>query len=375
MNTHIKIAIVCISCWVTACTFSSENSESQAPASTSSNLLEVTKVQFEASNMKWGPIVQKRFAKQIRISGKIEIPSKNFAIVNSKMEGAIGSFTLAEGDYVTKGQVLFNVSNPTLIDIQQDYLILKGQQDFLLESKERMDALGQEGLASKEEVLASASAYQVNKTKLESLAKKLHFLGFNTNIISTSSLTASLSIAAPISGYITQLSAKPGAYISPDVPVVTLVDNKNAMLVLEVLQKDIQYVSKGDVVTFVSESMPDVVQNATIFTINPLVNSNGTITVLATIADSKGLIGGTFATATIDAMAHMSSALPLDAIIQIDGMPHVLRQQVAEGDLFVVEPVKVKTGASMAGFIEVSFDDESRHEDWFLISGGYYLTK
>ena len=373
MNIIYKSILLAAIFFVMGCTADKEASPVTESSEQESTIISISKNQFEASGMANGQLEKKRFVKAISVNGKINLPNKSKAIVSSIMSGTIGSINLLEGQWIKKGQPLFTVTNPELIDLQEQYFVLKSKIEYLREEQKRKQQLVNEKLSPKQELLLAQSEYQINQAKFKTVGQKLKMYGVKADNLSIDQMSSSLTIYSPISGYVSGINALRGQYIDPSTEVIVIDNKSNIYLALNVLEQDASLISNGQDISFTVTGSSEV-YNAIIHLISPSVNDNGMVTVHCKIIDAKKLIPGMYATADMILESNEANALPEDAIVQIEGKNYILVQSTKSNEESRYIPTAVELGSINDGYIEI-VNESSFENKTLLIKGGYYVVK
>lgn len=162
--------------------------------------INVSKEIQQAMNLKTEKAKIKLYRPKIKTYGKIKYNEHEINHFHSKIEGWVeDSKNYSVGDFIKKGDVLFNVYSPDLIVAQQDYLLALNTKnvnnvDSLIKKAEiRLKLLGLEDFQIKE-------------------LKKKKTLKYTTKIYSKES------------GYIQKLGFKNGMYIQPSIELLSTVN-------------------------------------------------------------------------------------------------------------------------------------------------------
>ena len=374
MNTIYKSLILSATIFlVLSCKSENKSTSENINESAESARIFVSKKQFDASKMKEGKIENKVFEKTIQVNGQIAIPNKSKAIVSSMIDGTIGSMNIIEGQWVKKSQTLLRVSNPELIDLQEQYLVLQSKTNYLREEQNRKQKLVNENLVGKQELLLAQSDYQSNQAMFNTVSQKLKLYGVNLANITSNNLTSTVAIAAPISGFVTSINAKRGQYINPSTEVMTLASKTSMYLSLNVLERDGAMIHKGQNITFSQTSNPTKKYQATVSLIQPTIDDNGMLIIHCHVKDSEGLLPGMYITANLILDDYESDAVAENAIVQIEGKSNVLIQSSNTEKGYEYLPKIIEVGQISNGFAELKKAKDLQGKT-ILIEGGYYLT-
>ncbi|MCB0631196.1 MAG: efflux RND transporter periplasmic adaptor subunit, partial [Lewinella sp.] len=214
------------------------------------NTVMVTQAQFEAGDMELGQITTMDFPRIILTNGYIDVPPKSRASVSVYYGGYVKGLDLLPGQWVRQGQLLFVLENPDFVQMEQDYVEAKAQLAYLKSDYERQKTLAEEQIAAQKNFLKAESDYQVQQARIEGLRKKLELLGLNLEKVEAREFTSRINIYSPISGFITAVNTSSGSYLNTSDVAVEITNTDHLHLELEVFEKDVQSLRKGQKITF-----------------------------------------------------------------------------------------------------------------------------
>lgn len=119
--------------------------------------IEVSDEQFSAMKMQISPLQEHAFDALVKAAGKVDVPPKDRVKVTSYVAGYVKSMPLLVGDKVSKGQALLTLESPEYIDLQQSYMEIAGQMNYLKSEYERQKTLFEENISSRKKYLEAES--------------------------------------------------------------------------------------------------------------------------------------------------------------------------------------------------------------------------
>lgn len=345
---------------------------------TSDNTIFLTKKQFEVGRMEIDQIGKKDFAQTFHVNGKIDVSPQNKAVISAFLGGYIRQLMVMPGDQVSKGQLLVRLENPEFIRIQQEYLELKEQMNFLKSEYNRQKTMFGEKITSEKVFLKAESDYNSNMARFNSLRKSLELLNMNPASVEAGNITSSVGIYSPISGVVTALSAETGGYISPSDKILEVVNPKEMMLHLQLYEKELFLTKVGQIVYFrIPEISEDTftakVQRVGAF-IDPVTRRS---TVLAEIEnrENHNFAVGMFVEADIVQGEEEVYALPETAVVDFEESTYVLTVQNENEQGYELFGKEVKVGKSFQGFTVIENHEDFLPETKILTKGGFVLLK
>ncbi|MGI9526739.1 MAG: efflux RND transporter periplasmic adaptor subunit [Weeksellaceae bacterium] len=338
--------------------------------------IEVTTTQFQSSNMQLGTIQEHAFYDYITASGILDVPPENKAEVSAYYGGYVKSLNLLPGEWVNAGQVLFTIENPEFIETQQAYLEAKSEVAYLKEDYERQKILVKEEIVSQKKYQRSQADYNLVKNKLDALRRRLQMMKINPNNIRGNNIKSTIAITSPISGYIQEVTATNGQFLSPQDVAIVITNNKEMHLELQVFEKDLSHIKEGMPVEFTLQENPDQVYIAKVHLISKAINPDTrTMNVHCDIdlPEDVKLSSGMYADARIKTKAEPHLALPKDAILELDSDKVILIKKSQNVGKYTFEEKVIETGVEDDNYVEIKTTLPQDTE--VLVKGGFQLVQ
>lgn len=360
--------------FLSSCGGESKIPEGENTGQEDTSLVEITQEQFSSMKMEISPLQEREFDNTIKASGKIDVPPKNRAKVTSFVGGYIKSISLLVGDKVAKGQPLLTLESPEYIDLQQSYLEIAGQMEYLKSEYERQKTLFDEKISSQKKYLEAESSYKRAKATYESLRQKLNMLRINPSQVEQGKFSSFITVYSPISGDITSINANVGMAISPVDVIMEIVETQAMHLELAVFEKDIFNLKNGQKIKFtVPQVSPDEFE-AQVSQIGKSVGGNDrVINVYASLDTStkQKLLTGMFVEAQLVADSRNALSVPFDAITAEEGNSFLLVLESEKDSIYTFRKSLIKTGERNGDWIEIIPDDNLKSDAKILSKGVY----
>lgn len=155
--------------------------------------------------------------RRIETVGYVQYDENTMQHIHTRVEGWIGALSVqAAGDPVAKGQTLFEIYSPTLVNAQREYLAARAQGNDELEeaSLERLAALG------------------MPAAEVDELA-------------TTGQPRQRVRIPAGVDGVTTHLGVREGIYVTPATHVISIADLNRIWVLAEVFERQAAWVTLG----------------------------------------------------------------------------------------------------------------------------------
>ncbi len=191
----------------------------------------------------------------------------NQAAVKARVSGQVREVMVREGEAVSAGQVLINMDPreyQARVDQAQGALVAaRGQLDIAVKTRDSNQALLAKGFISQNAYTTAASQYEIARANVDSARGALD---------AARKSLADTVIVAPLSGLVSSRTVQPGEKVSPDNPLLNIVDLRQLELEAAVPASEIMRVALGQQVQVSVEGMAESVPG-TVVRINPATQS------------------------------------------------------------------------------------------------------
>lgn len=271
------------------------------------------------------------------------------AMVKSKVAGELLAVTVREGEAVTKGTVLAR------IDTRNQQAQVDSQRANV--EKARADlAMAQLELDNNQRLLAkkfiaptvvdtsrSAHAAAAAGLKAVEAQARLGEIGLSDAVV-----------RAPISGIVAKRMVQPGEKVSPDEPLLSLVDLSLLELEASAPASEVPAIKVGQAVRFTVDGFGSRAFTGTVERINPVAEAGSrSLLIYLAVPNADGsLKGGMFAKGTLELDVNAAApVVPLSAVRTESGLPFVL---VVQDGKLVQRPVTLGLKSEQQGLVQVS---------------------
>ncbi|MDX1349724.1 MAG: efflux RND transporter periplasmic adaptor subunit [Putridiphycobacter sp.] len=369
-------ASIFLSSLLISCSSESAPAEAVTDHLTTTNQIVITQSQFEMGEMAFGTLSKQPFSTVIRTTGMIDVPPEKKSTVSAYFGGYVKHIALLEGQKIRKGQTLFTLENPNYIQVQQDFLEAKSQLSFLESDYNRQKALAEDKVNSEKTFLKAESDYQVMLARYASLKMKLQLMNINPLTLTQSNLRSTISVTAPISGYITSVMATTGMFLNPSDIAVTIMNTEHMHVELNVFEHDLAKVKIGQDVVFGVQNSSRI-HKATVYLINkaidPKTRSIKLHCHLSNDNEADQFTPGMYVEAKIYATNDSMMALPLEAVVAADGKHYVLIKTTQTDSEIQLAKREAIVGETNGDYVQVLNADDFSNKDEILIKGAFNL--
>lgn len=352
-------------------------------------VIEITEEQFKTVGMRLGPIEQKNLKDVVRVSGYLKVPPQNQASVTSYIGGVVKSISVNVGDYVRRGQTLASLEHPDYLKLQEDFLTTKSNYGFLAKEYERQMELQKDNAGTVKTFQQTEANYFSEKARLQSLEKQLELLGLSGDDLTQGSFVRTLSMNAPIDGYVAAINAKIGTMTEVAKPLFEIIDNTKLHVDLFVYEKDLFRVKIGQNVDFTLTNQGNLRIKGRIFSISKAFeNESKSVAIHAEIpgSDKMNLIQGMYVTALINVGENKVMCVPEEAVVRSDGREFVFvlseeekskaneKEETEDGHTSLHFAMKeVKVGVTDLGYIEIIPVEKLRDSVQIVTKEAFFL--
>lgn len=368
MNTLRKIFLGTVAAvFLFACSPSVEVSEEE-----SSDLIEITREQFTTDSMRLGEIESRHFENTIECNGSIVPLPEGMAKVNALVQGLVKNIFVRDGQYVAKNQAILEIGGSEVIDIQNAYAEAAANFRRSQSAYQRLKALHDTKVSSEKDFIEAETEYHTALARYNGLKLKMEAIGFSGKSIENGEIHSYYAIKAPISGYVSNLSAHIGSYIDPQSNLLEIINPEMLQLKLSVFPEDIDALEKGQKVRFRyadNQGMHLATLSSIGVAIDDATKSIECYASLQNMSEDKP-IAQRFIRAEIITRMDTVSAIPSSAIGKNEQGHFILVLREQQDERYLFENREVQIGREYDGYTEVV---EPRVEGRLLTKGIYNI--
>jgi cobalt-zinc-cadmium efflux system membrane fusion protein len=337
--------------------FSCNGSDSKAPKEDAKQketalveTVNLTAEQLQLAKLQFGTAQSIEMHKTLKVNGYMDVPPSNIVSISIPMGGYLKNTKLIPGNFVKKGAVIATMEDPSYIQLQQDYLTAISKLEFAEADYNRQKSLNETKATSDKVYQLAKADYEGQKYMVKSLSEKLKLIGVNPATLNENNISRTISIYAPIGGYITKANVNIGKYVTPTDVLFEIVDPSDLHLRLTVLENDAASLKVGNTVQFFTNNNPAQKYMAHVAVITPNIGEESTTDVHCHLVNEKiNIFPGTFVNAEVELNNAKVNALPEQAIVKWQNKDYVFIK--TSDQQFTV--MAVDLGMVTNGFVEV----------------------
>jgi cobalt-zinc-cadmium efflux system membrane fusion protein len=289
--------------------------------SSATDTVELTSTQLQS--FKVAPVGYRVFPILDQAIGAIDFNEDMSAQVFAPYQGRITALFAKVGDDVQKGQILFTIDSPDLIQAESTLINTAGLLQLTTKALARAKALYEAKGGAQKDYEQAVSDQQGAEGNYKAARDAVRIFGKTPEeidkIVASRQIDPSLVVPSPISGRVTARSAAPGLFVQPGAAPApfTVADISTMWMLANVPENMIPRYQVGQTVAAAVDAYPGRVFDGKITTIGTTVNPNTRRVFLRTeIADPQHVLrSGMFATFVINTgEAQHALAVPAAAI-------------------------------------------------------------
>lgn len=273
---------------------------------------EGTKLQYEAEKNLVEVVTLKKqpFSRQLVSNGKLVAFKK--ATLYFPSQDVVTRIECCNGDRVRAGEV---IAAQDLVGLQLD--VETAELSLYKAELEFYDILAGQGYAAKDTL-------SVPKDLLRIFRSKSGYDAAELSLRKAKERLQSATIVAPFSGKVADISQKLHARSTAD-PFCTLMDDSRMDVEFTVLESEYVFLSEGLPVQVIPYADPEHPAKGKIMSINPTVDRNGQVKVVASIPNNGHLIDGMNVKVIVSKEVSDQYVVPKNAVVIRDNLDVVFR--------------------------------------------------
>jgi Cu(I)/Ag(I) efflux system membrane fusion protein len=300
--------------------------------------------QIKLANITFDTLRIQELAKEITLTGKVAIDQNLSDAISARVGGRIEKLAVKNiGDYISKGQQLFEIYSEDLNAAQQEYI------------------LSLRKISSSEEFSEAVK----NKLLLYGMSEsQIHQLSVSQQVL------PSVAVYSSSEGFVSEISVVEGNYVSTGTTLFRLASLTSLWVEAQVYLPYLSYLKTGTEANFSIPAASDKLFSGKVIFIDPQVESPQRF-VLARFQIANPLQQikpGMMANITLETEKKKSLTLPIDAIIQDSKGANVW----VRNDDGVFENKMVTVGMENSRQIEII--DGLQEGDVVVVTGAYLLN-
>ncbi|MCS3727233.1 efflux RND transporter periplasmic adaptor subunit [Bradyrhizobium betae] len=323
------VAVIAGGAWLLTHTGGLRSAKAAAPAAAPSDV-DVAQQTVDISEKQAGGLkIQAAEERSFRVVknavGSIDFNQNMLVQAFTTNAGRIVDATLNVGDSVTKGQTLFTIDSPDLLQSESSLLAAAGVLELQTRTLNRVKQLLKTGGGAQKDVDQATSDQQTAEGNYKAARDAVRIFGKTEEevdrILADRKVDSILRVPSPISGQIVARSAAPGLYVQPaNAPApYTLADLSTMWMIANVIETDAPAYRLGQPVAVTVPAYPDEVFRGTVTTLGVNIDPGTHRQLVRSVIEdpSHKLRAGMLATFSIEIDGPKAAvAVPSDAVVR-----------------------------------------------------------
>ncbi len=304
------------------------------------------------------------------LQGTVDVPPQNMVSISAPLGGYLRNTDLLPGMEIQKGQVLAVLEDQRFIQLQQDYLVMKGNLELIRKDHERQKALNASKTASDQALQQASTQLNTAEVTFRSLTEQLRLIGIEPNELSAADISRTVSLRSPIHGWVAKVNVNIGRYVQPTDVLFELVDPTDIHLALTVFEKDLPLMRVGQEVHAHPMARPQEDHEAEVILVGRSLDSDRSAVVHCHFKDRpEHLVPGMAMSALLESRTDSVWCVPDEAIVRIENGNALF---IDQGD-GTYRLLPVSTGASEYGMTELISPSERTVASEVVVNGAFTL--
>jgi len=321
------------------------------------DIVEMRADQAKLANIQTSLIELRSLSNTLKVNGKVSVAPQSLATVCMPMGGFVKSTSLMPGNTVRKGQKLAILENQEFVDIQQNYLEAKNKLEYAAAEYARHKELYKDDVYSQKNVQQVTSDYKSLKAQVGALEQKLIIIGINPSRLNENTISRSVAVYSPISGYVKAVNINVGKFVQPSDVLFEIENRDKLFLELTLFEKDADKVSEGQAIKFFINNETEEHQ-AVIYQTGKSIETDKTYKVYASVkTPCPNILPGMYVNAVIETSGNKVNAVPTESIVSFEDKDYIFvfhKNKTESGKPFTeYRMVVVTKGLTNDGYTEV----------------------
>ena len=189
-----------------------------------------------------GVVSPQKVRHELDVPASAEADPASITKISPPLQGRVVKLFVRLGQAVRKGDPLYAFDSADLAAAQSDYLKAKSAAALSDRAMKRQRDLKEHGIGAQKDLEQAESDHEAARSELARTETRLQLLGMDLGEVGKP-----LTVRAPISGRVIDLSTAPGQYQNdPAAVLMVIADLSTIWVTAQVPEKDIQRVNVGD---------------------------------------------------------------------------------------------------------------------------------
>ena len=213
---------------------------------------------------------------------------------------------------------------------------------------------------------------------LVGIGRQLQQMGISTAAVAKGRFTTVFPLRAPISGTVSEITASLGSFADMQTPLMKIRNNRAVECDLNVFERDLHKVNKGDKVLLSLTNQPGMHVSGHVYGMNGYFNKGTKSVAVHVKLDATRhakLFDGMYVSGKIATGRQLCQALPSKAIVSMEGKQYIfVLNHAPKGGRYSFSRHEVTTGVSDGDFTEVTLCKHIGKGQEIVTDNAFYLA-
>lgn len=328
----------------------------------------LTDEQVKNAGLLTDSIRMKTLHTEILVNGVVDVPPQNMISVSFPLGGYLRTTDLLPGMHVSRGQVIARIEDPSLVQLQQDYLVAKAKLTYLELDFERQRVLNADEVNTAKQFQQVQADFTAQKVTTRALSEKLRLVNIDPDKLNENTISRSVPIYSPINGFVSKVNVNIGKYVNPADVLFELINPDDMHAALTVFEKDLPFVQPRQRVKVSFVEDPQKEYECEVLLVTKNVDENrGALVHCHFETQPKQLLPGMFLNARIQVDNVKTTAVPEEALVRYANSEYLIK--VTGKNTYELLPVV--SGVKQEGVVAVSSASENLNGVVVVTKGAY----
>lgn len=363
---HMKFFKITILVFLFSCGTKTETE--QPVQETAEQKTTLTDAQIKSAGLLTDTIRMETLHTEILVNGVVDVPPQNMISVSFPLGGYLRTTDLLPGMHVNRGQVIARIEDPSLVQLQQDYLVAKAKLTYLELDFERQRELNADEVNTAKQFQQVQADFVAQKVTIRALGEKLRLVNIDPEKLNENTISRSVPIYSPINGFVSKVNVNIGKYVNPADVLFELINPDDMHAALTVFEKDLPFVQPRQrvKVSFVEDPLKEYECEVLLVTKN-VDENRGALVHCHFETQPKQLLPGMFLNARIQVDNVKTLAVPEEALVRYANNEYLIK--VTGKNTYELLPVV--SGVKQEGKVAVSSSKENLTDVVVVTKGAY----
>ncbi|HET7219329.1 MAG TPA: efflux RND transporter periplasmic adaptor subunit [Vicinamibacterales bacterium] len=212
---------------------------------------------------------------ELRVPGVVQPNAYRQVAVTALVAGRVTRVSAELGERVRRNETMAQIYSPELAEAQTKYVAAQAMLAAHDRELQRTQKLIDIGAASRQELERLHAEHAAQTAAVQSARSQLELLGVPATTLdalaSGKPVSATITVAAPRDGIVTERAANVGLNVDPGSKLFTVADLSTVWVVAEIYEKDFARVRVGSAATITTSAYPDLLVRGRVGYIDPQV--------------------------------------------------------------------------------------------------------